>query len=60
MALGALIIKARVGQTDEELVEQIMVGASFFLLACWLQLFLVHRAACNSHVVVVNEYHASA
>jgi hypothetical protein len=30
------------------------------LVACWLQLLLAHRAACNSHVAVLREHPAAA
>jgi hypothetical protein len=32
----------------------------YVLLACWLQLLLAHRAACNSHMAVLREHPAAA
>ncbi|MCP9834065.1 hypothetical protein KBY95_07000 [Cyanobium sp. Aljojuca 7A6] len=37
-----------------------LLGLLFVLLACWLKLLLAHRAACNSHVAVLNDQPATA
>jgi IS5 family transposase len=49
IAMNVLVMKL------EKLLELLYV-----LLSCWLQLLMAHRAACNSHVAMLNEHPVAA